>query len=93
MLLFFQSLISVSLLSISIESEVDMKAFKKTSSVAFYHIHSGFQAFKKRLAQELIVSKGVNLDDYADDDNLFPYYRQGESISYVMASLCGSCDD
>lgn len=86
-------MIFLSLLGISIETEVNMKAFKKTSSVAFYNIHSGFQAFKKRLAQELIVSKGVNLDDFADDDNLFPYYRQGESISYVMASLCGSCDD
>lgn len=70
-----------------------MKAFRKTPSVAFYHIHSGFQAFKRRLAQELIVSKGVNLDDFADDENLYPYYRQGESISYVMASLCGASED
>lgn len=69
-----------------------MKALKKTSSVAFYHIHSGYQAFKKRLAQELIVSRGVYLEDFADDENLFPYYRQGESMSYVVASLCGAND-
>jgi hypothetical protein len=62
-------------------------AMKKT--FAFYLFQSGFQVFRKRLEQELLVERGVTLNDYADDDELYRMYQHGEPTSFVVARLCG----
>jgi len=58
-------------------------------SFAFYLLSNGFQVFRRRLEQELMVAKGVSLSECADDESLFRMYQQGEPTSYVMASICG----
>lgn len=57
---------------------------------AFYLLQSGFQVFRKRLEQELMVERGVTLNDCSDDDELFRLYQRGEPTSFVVARLCGS---
>ncbi len=57
------------------------------TSFAFYLLQSGFQVFKKRLREELQCSQGLDLDEFADDDTLYPLYRRGESMNYVIESL------
>ncbi len=69
-----------------------MKAFKRPAYLALYILHSGFQAFKLRLREELFVCRGINLDNYADDEYLFRYYQRGEPVSYVIERLCGGMD-
>jgi hypothetical protein len=61
-----------------------MKAFKRPAYLALYILHSGFQAFKLRLQKKLFVCRGINLDNYADDEYLFRYYQRGEPVSYVI---------
>lgn len=65
------------------------KPVKMRSSFAFYLLHSGFQVFKQRLRQELGARYGSELEDYVDDDVLYPYYQCGESTEYVLASIVG----
>lgn len=71
-----------------------MKLLRKTSAISFYKIHTGFQAFKNRIREELnSTSSGVNLDDVLNDDDLYSFYRNGESADFVAASLGGCIDD
>lgn len=65
------------------------KPAKMHSSFAFYLLHSGFQVFKQRLRQELGARYGSELEDYVDDEVLYPYYQCGESTEYVLASITG----
>ena len=58
-------------------------------SFAFYMLHSGFSVFKRRLREELISSRGLDLDDYADDETLYPLYQRSEPMHYVVEKLCG----
>ena len=60
------------------------------SSFAFYLLQSGFQVFKKRLRQELVSRRGRELEEFADDENLYPLYQRGESMEFVMERLCGN---
>lgn len=52
---------------------------------------SGFQVFKRRLMEELGV-RGVQLDDCAEEDQLFSLYRQSEPTQYIVEQLCGILD-
>ncbi|MDR1758925.1 MAG: hypothetical protein LBR60_00165 [Fibrobacter sp.] len=72
-----------------------MKTLGKTSRIHYsgYFFVSGFQVFKERLREELITSKGIHLDYYADDETLYSYYLQGESIPYMLDALCGEEGD
>lgn len=71
-----------------------MKLLHKTSAISFYRIHTGFQAFKNRIREELSSrTSGVNLDDVLNDDDLYSFYRNGDSADFVAASLGGSMDD
>ncbi|NLO23515.1 MAG: hypothetical protein GX116_04175 [Fibrobacter sp.] len=69
-----------------------MKGLKRTSAFSFYRIHSGFEAFKKRLAQELVVRKGIYLEDFVEDINLYPFYRAGESVDFTIESIFATSD-
>lgn len=62
------------------------------SSFAFYLLHSGFQVFKQRLSQELSARHGHELEDYVDDDMLYPYYQGGESTEYVLNRIVGASE-
>jgi hypothetical protein len=62
-------------------------------SFAFYLLQSGFQVFRRRLEQELMVVRGVALNDCSDDEELFRLYQKGEPTSFVIARLCGSDQD
>lgn len=73
--------------------EAFMKLLHKTSSISIYLIQSGFQAFKNRIRAELNATSGINLDDIANDDDLYSFYRNGESTDFVVASLGGGIDD
>lgn len=52
---------------------------------------SGFQNFKKRLNEELLVDWGLTLEDCAEDAFLIKFYRQGESPAYVAEYLGLRC--
>lgn len=52
---------------------------------------SGFQNFKKRLNEELLVDWGLALEDCAEDAFLIKFYRQGESPEYVAEYLRLRC--
>lgn len=67
-----------------------MKIFHKTSAISFSLLHSGFQAFKKRVCEIVCATSLVNIDDYMDDDQLCSFYRSGESPEYVAAMVTGS---
>lgn len=69
-----------------------MKTLKNSTSLALYILHSGFQAFKLRLREELFAYRGINLDNYADDESLYCYYQRGEPLTYVIERLCGGTD-
>lgn len=47
----------------------------------------GFAAFKRRINEQLQLN---NSDFVADDDDLRPFYRMGESEIYVLSAL-GCC--
>lgn len=47
----------------------------------------GFAAFKRRINEQLQLN---NADFVADDDDLRPFYRMGESEIYVLSAL-GCC--
>lgn len=64
-----------------------------SSSFSFYLLRSGFQVFKKRLREELVSRRGIELDEFADDESLYPLYQRGESMEYVMERLCGHKQD
>lgn len=59
-------------------------------SFGFYLLQSGFQVFRRRLEQELMVARGVSLSDCSDDEEIFQMYQQGEPTSFVIARLCGA---
>lgn len=65
-----------------------MKILHRTASLSLSILSSGFQAFKKRIAQELVL-RNVNLDDVSDDESLYAFYLRGEPESYVTDALCG----
>lgn len=44
----------------------------------------GFAAFKRRINEQLQLN---NVDFLADDDELRPFYRMGESETYVLSAL------
>ena len=46
---------------------------------------SGFSIFKRRIG-ELMQLSG-NDDSVIDDDDLIPYYRMGESETFVLSAL------
>ena len=46
---------------------------------------SGFSIFKRRIG-ELMQLNG-NDDSVIDDDDLIPYYRMGESETFVLSAL------
>lgn len=51
---------------------------------------SGFSIFKRRIG-ELMQLSG-NDDSVIDDDDLIPYYRMGESETFVLSALgCAVC--
>jgi len=51
---------------------------------------SGFSIFKRRIG-ELMQLSG-NDDTVVDDDDLIPYYRMGESETFVLSALgCSVC--
>ena len=71
-----------------------MKLLHKTSSIPFYMIHSGFVAFKRRIREELgTTTSEINLDDVLNDDDLYSYYRTGDSPDYVVAAIAGCMAD
>ena len=57
---------------------------------AFYLLSTGYQVFRRRLEQELIVARGLSLAECSDDESLFRMYQHGEPTSYVIDRLCGS---
>ena len=63
------------------------------TSFAFYLLQNGFQVFRRRLEEELIVARGLTLGECADDESLFRFYQRGEPTSYVIERLCGSSED
>ena len=48
-------------------------------------LDSGFSIFKRRIG-ELMQLSG-NDDSVIDDDDLIPYYRMGESETFVLSAL------
>lgn len=70
-----------------------MKLLHKTSAISFYMIHSGFHAFKSRISEELSSTCGINLEDVMDDDDLYSFYRNGDSADFVAAAIGGSMED
>lgn len=46
---------------------------------------SGFAKYKRRIGEQLQIN-GFN-DSYVDDEDLLPFYRMGESETYVLAAL------
>lgn len=71
--------------------EATMKMFQKTQTAALYYLlHTGFQAFKARIKDEL-TSTSINLEDIMDDSNLYAYYQQGESADFVAACIAANC--
>ncbi|OWV15674.1 hypothetical protein B7991_14440 [Fibrobacter sp. UWB3] len=71
--------------------EATMKMLHKTQTAALYYLlHTGFQAFKARIKDELTSTSGVNLEDIMDDSNLYTYYQQGESADFVAACIAAN---
>lgn len=66
-----------------------MKLIHKTSALSFYKIHSGFQAFKDRIKEELSALCRTSLESVIDDAGLYELYRSGESADFVAASIAG----
>ena len=46
---------------------------------------SGFSVFKRRIGEQLQLS-GID-GSIADDETLLPFYRMGESETYVLSAL------
>ena len=61
------------------------KMLKKSAS--YSSTQEGFQVFKKRLRQVLIVSFDLNLYDYYDDEPILRLYHQGESPEFAAEVL------
>lgn len=70
-----------------------MNLLHKTSAISFYKIHSGFVAFKSRIREVLGATSEINLDDVMNDDDLYSFYRNGESADFVAAAIGGSVAD
>ena len=47
--------------------------------------NSGFSSFKRRIDEQLQLN-GFD-DSLVDDETLLPYYRAGESETYVLSAL------
>ncbi|WP_295680203.1 hypothetical protein [uncultured Fibrobacter sp.] len=47
--------------------------------------NTGFSAFKRRIGEQLQLC-GFS-DELVDDDTLMPFYRMGESETYVLGAL------
>ncbi len=62
-------------------------------SLSLHFLSSGFLAFKKRISQELQLRRGVNLEDFAEDETLYAFYLRGEPEDYVLDALCGNAFD
>lgn len=59
----------------------------KSNTASYSSSPAGFQLFKKRLREILIVSWDINLDDYSDDEPLLRLYYQGESPDFAAEYL------
>ena len=70
-----------------------MKILHKPSSLSLTLLSAGFQTFKRRISQELMLRKGVNLEDCTDDEDLYAFDLRGEPENYVMDALCGCAVD
>jgi hypothetical protein len=70
-----------------------MNILRKPVSLSISLLTSGFQAFKTRIRQELQLRRGVNLEDFADDESLYAFYLRGEPEDYVLDALCGNVSD
>ena len=70
-----------------------MKILHKPASLSLTLLSSGFQTFKRRISQELMLSNCVNLEDCTDDEELYAFYLRGEPENYVMDALCGCAVD
>ena len=70
-----------------------MNLLHKTSAISFYKIQSGFVAFKSRIREVLGATSEINLDDVMNDDDLYSFYRNGESADFVAAAIGGSIAD
>lgn len=46
---------------------------------------SGFNVFKRRIGEQLQLNGFA--DNTLDDDELLPFYRMGESETYVLSAL------
>lgn len=46
--------------------------------------NTGFSAFKRRIGEQLQLG---GFDDSVDDETLLPFYRMGESETYVLSAL------
>ena len=66
-----------------------MRLIHKPSAISFYLIHTGFQAFKNRIREELGTVSSTTLDSIIDDASLYSLYRSGESADFVAASIAG----
>ena len=47
--------------------------------------NSGFKSFKRRIDEQLQLN-GLD-DSLVDDETLLPFYRMGESETYVLSAL------
>lgn len=47
--------------------------------------NSGFKSFKRRIDEQLQLN-GID-DSLVDDETLLPFYRMGESETYVLSAL------
>ena len=47
--------------------------------------NSGFRSFKRRIDEQLQLN-GID-DSLVDDETLLPFYRMGESETYVLSAL------
>lgn len=66
------------------------KSAKAPRSFAFYLLQTGFQVFRRRLEQELMVARGVELAECSDDESLYRLYQRGEPTTFVMDRICGT---
>ncbi|MBR4398161.1 MAG: hypothetical protein IKT05_03130 [Fibrobacter sp.] len=47
--------------------------------------NTGYSSFKRRIDEQLQLN-GID-DSLVDDETLLPYYRMGESETYVLSAL------
>lgn len=69
------------------KSDVASRVYEVPESVPW---DSGFSLFKRRIGEQLQLN-GFS-DGIVDDSDLLPFYRMGESETYVLSALgCAVC--